>query len=139
MFQTASPHPAKADSLGYRVTMIRWDPVLRQSWARVASCGHPEWPEVSVRATTLAGPARQSSRRGVEVFPLALVVRAGDVVRLWRQEQEMRLEVTGVAEESGGLGSRIRVRLLRRETDEPSQEEQFTGIVRGPSNVEMLP
>ncbi len=44
---------ASAEGAGYRVTGMRWDPVLRQSWARVASCGHPEWPEVSLRVEAL--------------------------------------------------------------------------------------
>ena len=50
----------------------------------------------------------------------APVVRAGDIVRLWRQESSLRIEVAGVSEESGGLGKTIRVRLLRRNTDDQS-------------------
>jgi hypothetical protein len=78
-------------------------------------------------------------RTGPEISPFVAVVHAGDVVRLWRREDLLRIEVTGVAEESGGVGKKIRVRLLRRNTDGPSKEEQFTGIIRGPSDVEMLP
>ena len=69
----------------------------------------------------------------------APVVRAGDIVRLWRQESFLRIEVAGMSEESGGLGKTIRVRLLRRNTDDQSIPEQFSGVIRGPSDVEMQP
>jgi hypothetical protein len=123
----------------YRVTSIHWDPVLRQSWATIARCDHPEWPKFTLRAgernavfTRLAAQVRD------ERLPTLPVVRAGDIVRLWRQEDLLRIEVTGVAEESGSVGKTIRVRLLRRKMDGQSEEKQFTGIVRGPSDVEML-
>lgn len=140
LFRTAvSPNRANTKGRGYRVTSIHWDPVLRQSWARIANCDHPEWPEVSVRAeATKAGSTRQMSHDGAESFPFVPVIHAGDIVRLWRQEDLMRIEITGVAEESGGIGKTIRVRLLRRKTDDQAKEEQFTGIIRGPSDVEML-
>ena len=131
--------PAAQDK-GYRVTSIRWDPVLNQRWATIARCDHPEWPSFSLRA----GETNIASRLpGIEIqeehAPSAPVVRAGDIVHLWRQENMLRIEVMGVAEESGRLGKIIRVRLLRRDTSEPSIEEQFTGIVRGPADVEMQP
>jgi hypothetical protein len=44
-----------------------------------------------------------------------------------------------VSEESGGLGKTIRVRLLRRNADDQVIQERFSGIVRGPSDVEMQP
>jgi hypothetical protein len=67
------------------------------------------------------------------------VVRAGDIVRLWKQEDLLRIEVAGIAEESGGLGKTIRVRLLHRSADDQGNQERFSGIVRGPSDVEMQP
>jgi hypothetical protein len=66
-------------------------------------------------------------------------VRAGDIVMLWKQENLLRIEVTGISEESGSLGKTIRVRLLRRTTDDQFAQEQFSGIIRGPSDVEMQP
>jgi hypothetical protein len=60
-------------------------------------------------------------------------------VRLWKQEDLLRIEVAGVSEESAGLGQTVRVRLLRGNTDDQSISEHFSGVVRGPSNVEMLP
>ena len=123
---------------GYRVNSVRRDPVLRQSWLMIGRCDHPEWPELSFRETgrTLRGPAAPSGEARSADLP---VVRAGDVVQLWRQEDLLRIEVAGVAEENGGLGKVIRVRLRRRNTDDQSAEEQFTGIVRGPADVEMEP
>jgi hypothetical protein len=67
------------------------------------------------------------------------VVHAGDIVRLWKQEDLLRIEVAGVSEETGGLGKIIRVRLLRRNADDQAIQERFSGIVRGPSDVEMQP
>jgi hypothetical protein len=126
-----------AEDTGYRVTGVRWDPVLQQSWATIASCGHPEWPEFSLRETSLAlhglsAPVRQAHA------PAAPVVHAGDIVQLWRQEDFLRIEVAGVAEESGSVGETIRVRLLRR-NDSNQTAEEFTGVVCDRSNVEMQP
>ncbi|MEO6816003.1 MAG: flagella basal body P-ring formation protein FlgA [Edaphobacter sp.] len=127
-----------AEGKGYRVTSIRWDPVLNQRWATVVRCGHPEWPSLSLRTgetnTASRLPVTQIQEEDAQSGPL---VHAGDIVHLWRQENLLRIEVTGVAEESGRLGKLIRVRLLRRDTDDQSIEEQFTGIVRGPADVEM--
>jgi len=137
---------------GYRVTGVRWDPVLNQRWATIARCDHPEWPEFSLRASGEGAASRPSVTRirkeaasavaaasAIRLAPAVPVVRAGDVVHLWRQEALLRIEVTGVAEESGSLGNSIRVRLLRRTTDDQSIEKQFTGIVRGRADVEMQP
>jgi hypothetical protein len=35
------------------------------------------------------------------------------------------------------LGKSIRVRILRRSADDPATEQRSSGIVRGPSDVEM--
>lgn len=128
-------------SKGYRVTGMHWDPVLRQRWATIARCDHPEWPAFSLRASerkiALRGPAAAVREEHAPAVSDTPMVRAGDIVHLWRQEDLLRIEVTGVAEESGSLGKSIRVRLLRRNTDDQSIEEQFTGVIRGPRNVEM--
>jgi hypothetical protein len=113
----------------YRVSEVRWDPVLEQRWAVVASCEHPEQPTFAVLTNeTIAGKA--SSLRKEDGAP---VVRAGEVVRLWRQEDNLRIEVTAMSEENGGLGKAIRVRLMGG----GSAEQQFIGIVRGVADVEM--
>ncbi len=131
--------PAPGDN-GYRVASVRWDPVLKQRWASIVVCKHPEWPAFTLSAGS-PGPAspQQVSQAAAEDHENLAVVHAGDVVHLWRNEDMMRIEVTGVAEQSGSMGSAVRVRLLRRNTDDQSIEEQFNGIVRGPANVEMQP
>jgi hypothetical protein len=67
----------------------------------------------------------------------SMVVRAGDVVRLWHREDYLNIEVTAVAQESGALGQAIRVRMVYPKNGETREERQFTGIVRGPSDLEM--
>lgn len=126
---------------GYRVTRIEADQVLGQRWAMIVRCGHPEWPAFVLPAnggSSLASPraVERSVTEGLSTVP---IVRAGDVVRLWRQESFLRIEVAGVSEESGGLGKTIRVRLLHRNTDDQSVPERFSGVVRGPLDVEMQP
>ncbi len=129
-----------ASEKGYRVTGVRWDPVLRQSWTTIVRCDHPEWPAFSLREgemnRTFRGPAAHA---GEERSPAVPVVRAGDIVQLWRHEDLLRIEVAGVAEESGSVGKTVRVRLRQRDAEGQSTEEQFTGIVRGPSDVEIQP
>jgi Chaperone for flagella basal body P-ring formation len=134
----SSLSPPAVNSGGYKVTKIQSDPVLGQRWVTIVSCGHPEWPAFVLRANgTSSSKASQESRP--LTVSTAPVVRAGDIVRLWRQESLLRIEAAGVSEESGDLGKTIRVRLLRRNTDDQSIPEQFSGIVRGPLNVEILP
>jgi Zn ribbon nucleic-acid-binding protein len=122
--------PLQGDD-GYRVTTVRWDPVLRQGWAMVARCGHPEWPEVA-----LPTRARSDTKEFVAAATTPPVVRAGDKVRLWRQENALLIEVAAVAEESGSVGKSIRVRLVRAGI-EGQMERQMVGIVRGQADVEM--
>ncbi|MBN9617902.1 MAG: hypothetical protein BGO25_16500 [Acidobacteriales bacterium 59-55] len=139
-FRAASSVPANTEGPGYRVTGIRPDPVLGQTWVSIANCEHPDWPEASFRVEGFDGvSSRRVERARADLFPSVPVVRAGDIVRLWRQEDLLRIEVTGVAEQSGGIGKMIRVRLLRRSMDDGPKDEELTGIVRGPSDVEMLP
>jgi ribosomal 50S subunit-recycling heat shock protein len=77
-----------------------------------------------------------STRARLEHSPL---IRAGDVIEVWRQEDLLRIEVSGVAEQSGSMGETIRVRLLRPAGSNQSLEEQFSGVVRGRADVEMQP
>jgi hypothetical protein len=131
---------AVSDGSGYRVAGVRWDPVLRQSWATIVSCGHPEWPGLSLRVGEMNTAPHEVASQVREEHSLDVpIVHAGDIVHLWWQEDLLRIEVTGVAEENGSLGKTIRVRLLRRNAADQSTEEEFTGIVRGPSDVERQP
>jgi hypothetical protein len=136
----ANPSLASAsENNGYRVARIELDKVLARGWALIARCDHPEWPAIAFPANGvdwLALPQARERSLAASVGT-APIVRAGDVVRLWRQESFLRIEIAGVSEESGGLGKTIRVRLLHRNTDEQSIPEQFSGIIRGPLDVEM--
>jgi hypothetical protein len=121
---------------GYQVTRIKSDPVLGQKWAMVSRCDHPDWPAFAVPANEAISfgdaPAIGDARA-------TILVHAGEIVRLWRQESLLRFEVSGVAEESGALGKTIWVRLAHKNADDYSTPERFSGIIRGQLNVEILP
>jgi hypothetical protein len=134
----SSPVSSVLENGGYRVTKIQSDPVLGQRWAVVASCEHPEWPEFALPtngASSFVTTARSAAKRA----NTAPMIRAGDIIQLWKQEDLLRIEVAGISEENGDLGKSIRVRLLRGSADDQSIPERFSGIVRGPSNVEIRP
>jgi hypothetical protein len=57
-------------------------------------------------------------------------------VQLWKNDRLLRIEVTGISEQSGSLGKKIRVRIVQTDSGVP---QQLLGIVRGPSNVEIEP
>ena len=136
----SSHSPALKDD-GYRVTRIESDQVLGLRWAMIARCGHPEWPLVALPANGASSLVlhQETERSVTDGLSTAPVVRAGDIVRLWRRESILRIEVAGVSEESGCLGKTIRVRLLHRNTDDQFIPEQFLGVIRGPLDVEMQP
>jgi len=132
---------------GYRVQAVRWDPLLQQSWAVIRSCDHQERPSMTMRtelpATKLAVLSTMfpvsSMARGDAGVP---IVRAGDVVRLWKSESHAHIELMGTAEENGGVGTRVRVRLAAPKDNgglygQPTQ--YLAGVVRGPADVELEP
>jgi Chaperone for flagella basal body P-ring formation len=125
---------------GYRVTSIESDPISGQRWAMISSCDHPERPTFSLQidgsdtAEHSQASEPQTLTDSAHVIP---IVHVGDTVRLWRQESLLRIELAAVAEENGGLGKLIRVRLLHRNTDNQSTQTEFAGIVRGRLDVEM--
>jgi flagella basal body P-ring formation protein FlgA len=82
---------------------------------------------------------QETKRPLIEGTKTSPVVHVGDLVRLWKQESLLRIEVAGVSEESGSVGKTIRVRLLRSNMDGQTTTEQFSGVVRGPSDVEIQP
>ena len=135
----ASSISSASKSDGYRVTRTELDRLLARQWFLIVRCDHPEWPPIAFPANGvywLASPktTEGSVADGVRTAP---IIRAGDVVRLWKQESSLRIELAGISEESGGLGKTIRVRLLHRNIDDQSIPEQFSGVVRGPLDVEM--
>lgn len=129
-----------ADGHGYRITGIQLDPVLGHGWAKIVSCDHPDWPVISlqVHPADLGETSSEMQKFGAGGGYSSPVVHVGDVVRLWKQENLLRIEATGISEENGSLGKTIRVRLRRSADGQPVQEHLF-GVVRGPSDVEMQP
>jgi hypothetical protein len=127
---------------GYRVASVQTDPMSGQRWATISSCNHPERPTFSLQAEGSDSAEHSQLRESQTVMDsthLIPVIHVGDTVRLWRQEAVLRIELAGVAEENGSLGKLVRIRLLRRNTDDQSTQAEFTGIVRGKSDVEMQP
>jgi Chaperone for flagella basal body P-ring formation len=125
---------------GYRVTAIQLDPVLGKRWVSITNCGHPDWPFFVLPAPGKQKvPIFQGQPREISQGQAEFVVRAGDGVRLWRQEGFVRIEVRGVSEENGKLGGTIRVRMLPDNTSEGRIPDDLNGVVRGRSDVEMLP
>jgi hypothetical protein len=133
--ETGSSFPADINRDGYQVTRIESDPVLGKKWAILARCGDPSWPLTAVPTN---GASSFTAIQKIEDIKVPLIVRAGDIVRLWSQEVALRFEVSGMAEESGGLGQTIRVRLAHKNTDDQSPPPQFMGVIRGHSEVEIL-
>ena len=148
------------DGSGYRVRAVRWDPLQRQSWAVVESCGHPELATMAV-LTKLQGPFTAARSEAAAVPPMAVapvaavgetvsaaviranaaivLVKAGDAVRLWKADERAHIELMGTAEENGVVGAKVRVRLATaKEADGTTGPPQFlAGVVRGPADVEI--
>ena len=103
-----------------RTPRVFWDAVLLRSWSVVASCEHGERPAVLANGG-VAGPTMPT-------------VRAGDTVRLWYRDGSVRMEMTGVAEDTGVMGGVIRVRVMGRELVATERK----GVVRGSGDVEMV-
>jgi hypothetical protein len=133
---TTSSFFADMKNDGYQVMRIESDPVLGKKWAMVSRCGHTDWPVLAVLTNETNSFTAASVTESDRTAP---VVHAGDAVRLWKQESMLRFELSGVAEESGRLGTTIRVRLAHKNTDGQSISEELSGIIRGQSNVEILP
>src|SRR5277367_6835645 len=43
--------PPASKNRGYKVVKIQSDSVLRQRWAIISNCSHPEWPERALPVT----------------------------------------------------------------------------------------
>jgi hypothetical protein len=128
---TAAPLTSKSG--GYKVIVTQSDPVLGKRWAMVASCDHPERPAFALPCDGV----QLNGHLSMQNIPEAVVVHAGDTVRLWRQDALLRIETAGVSEESGAIGKTIRLRLLHGNLEDQSSSAQLVGIVRGPLDVEI--
>jgi hypothetical protein len=128
---------AQCGDSNYRVIASRWDAVLGRGWELRQDCAHPEWPARLI-AETAPGPlgiARRSAAAVAAVQPL--LVHAGDPVRLWQQDAMVRIEMSGIAEQSARMGERVVVRITRQTDDASLTVDRIDGIVRGVGDVEM--
>jgi hypothetical protein len=138
---SGAPSFSLASTSRYHMLRIQSDPILGKRWAMMVDSDHPEWPAFALRlqgCDTVNAPQRpqQISSPNIQATPM---VRAGDIVRLWRQESFLHIEVSAISEENGRLGQRIRVRLPQMNPQSSASPEEITGLVRGPSNVELQP
>jgi flagella basal body P-ring formation protein FlgA len=66
-----------------------------------------------------------------------LLVHAGDRVRLWSQNDTVRIEMSGVVEQSARSGDRVMVQVTRQSDDAGLTVERIAGIVCGSGDVEI--
>jgi len=138
------PLSAQSDSEcngGYRIVAHRWDPVLKMNWELRQDCAHPDWPARSF-ATSSIGPGPEAfaglvaTKQSASILP-PLLVHAGDQVRLWQADGFVRIEMSGVAEQSARNGEHVMVQITRQTDEAGLTVQRIPGIVRGTGNVEM--
>lgn len=126
---------------GYRIIARRWDAVLRTNWEMRQDCAHPDWPARLASVAAIAAGPISISRLATQNESVALIqpllVRAGDQVRLWMEDGPVRIEMSGVAEQSAHNGGHIIVRTTRQSDDAGLTVQRIPGIVRGAGDVEM--
>ncbi len=135
--------PASAQSVagctseGYRVVSRRWDVALKINWELRQDCAHPDWPAraVPISPDKNANSALQDTpgpRSQISFAAQPLLVHAGDAVRLWMQNNTVRIETRGIAEQSARAGEHVIVQITRQTDDAGLTVQQVAGIVRGP-------
>jgi hypothetical protein len=133
---------AVGEARGYRFLSVRRDSLLQQSWAVIESCGHAEQPLRMMLMDPPMSRGMSAPMLRVSTSDIVLqIVRAGDLVRLWKNDGRARIEMVATAEENGAIGGRVRVRLaMPSELDGQAVAPQYlAGVVRGPADVEMTP
>ncbi len=128
-----------AEARGYRVIDYRWDPVLLQRWAVLQDALHPERPLLSERVETAEAGLRPTATAAAvpaATRPAAPVVHAGDLITLWSEDGNVRLQLGAVAQQNAALGERVQMRVTGAGVN-GSTGWQAAGVVRGPGSVEM--
>lgn len=93
---------------GFKVISLRKDPLRKRNWAIVASCNDAARPMVAIElADDRVGTMREMPK-----------VRIGDRVSVMSARDASRMELVGVAEDSGAGQDVIRVRLPKFSSDE---------------------
>jgi hypothetical protein len=139
--QAVAAVQAGCGAQGYRVVARQWDVLLGRSWELRQECAHPEWPArlVAGSAAGTGATARDGVAGTKEVAQIVppLLVHAGERVRLWSQDERVRIEMSGVVEQSARGGERVVVQIARQSEDSGMTVERISGIVRGAGDVEM--
>lgn len=106
-------------------------------WAEVRSCKHPERPAVLVALEDRSSNEVQAGHEdaGLKMEPRHVLVAAGSRVTVVSAEAMVRMEMMGVAVESGAAGERVRLRLV---TEGQAGERIAWGVVRTAELVEMV-
>jgi hypothetical protein len=123
---------------GYRLEGRRRDVFSGAVWSTVKSCQHPEQPGFLVMASAVVGRFGTAMSVGMasRSEALALVLLAGAKVTVVQTDDVVRIEMNGVAQGSGAVGDRIRVRIVT--ANEEAEERFVEGIVRGSDVVELV-
>jgi hypothetical protein len=125
----------------YKISAVRWDPLLQQRWGVFISCESPWQPP---RLLRMDDPRTQLESRA-STKPSAAVVHAGDLLHVQRTENDVRMEFVGVADEIGALGQRIRIHLSRPHegmlgaSTDGGWNPQLTAVILGPHEAEVWP
>ena len=109
---------------GPRVKGELLDFVLRRKWLITQDCERPQAPWIAVASRPFVDHAN-SNMPGI-------VVLAGEQVRLFKADPDIRIELIGTALENGTAGACIRVRV-------PLEGSVLRGIVRTIDSVELYP
>lgn len=145
VFATCSNPSIAKENPRYQVTSDRWDPVLHQHWISVTDCNHLDRPHLSRLVSSMSANNSLSStfsndrERSLAISGQLPLIRAGETVTVVRQEDSLRIEVGGVAEQNAVLGNLVRIRLEKIGTDVGQVPKEIVAVVSGPAIVEMQP
>jgi hypothetical protein len=124
----------------YCLSRVQFDPLLSKRWAILATLGRADRPLISVPMEDLKVDSwPECSRQPSEPTASPVLVHSGDPIRIWKHESLLNIDLAGVAEESGGLGQRIRIRIEPTPIGSDTLLSHLSGTVRGPANVEIRP
>ncbi len=120
----------------YEMTAVHWDPVLKQNWAVLRMCKSEGSPAMLV-------PLKEDiPAPTMSPFP---VIHAGEIVHILQRDTRIRMELTGLAEENGTVGGRIRVHILSPLKEMSDSQDGWglrpralLAIIRGPHQVEIV-
>ena len=140
--ESAAVHkgPSASDGSGFRMLAVRRDALTGSQWALVETCGHPEWPLRALKVEgmpllEIADTGNAKTEAAATVPQQPIVIHAGDVVQLTAEDDHVRVQVTGMAEQSARVGEPISVRVERSSVDEGMRVEHMHGVASGPGAV----